>query len=38
MPDGMPTVGETTDDAVVAETDKAANDGTRIFCFGMGSG
>jgi Ca-activated chloride channel family protein len=35
--DGMPTVGETNDDAIVAETDKAANDGTRVFCFGLGT-
>jgi Ca-activated chloride channel family protein len=37
LTDGEPTVGETNDDAIVAETDKAANDGTRIFCFGMGT-
>jgi Ca-activated chloride channel family protein len=35
--DGMPTVGETSDDAIVAETDKAATDGTRVFCFGLGT-
>jgi len=35
--DGMPTVGETNDDAIVAETDRAANDGTRVFCFGLGT-
>jgi Ca-activated chloride channel family protein len=35
--DGMPTIGETSDDAIVAETDKAANQGTRIFCFGLGT-
>jgi Ca-activated chloride channel family protein len=37
LTDGEPTVGETSDDAIVAETDKAANDGTRIFCFGLGT-
>jgi Ca-activated chloride channel family protein len=35
--DGMPTVGQTNDDAIVAETDKAADAGTRIFCFGLGT-
>ena len=35
--DGMPTVGETGDDAIVAETDKAASTGTRVFCFGLGT-
>jgi Ca-activated chloride channel homolog len=35
--DGMPTVGETNDDAIVAETDRAADDGTRVFCFGLGT-
>ncbi len=37
LTDGEPTVGETNEDAIVAETDKAASDGTRIFCFGMGT-
>ena len=37
MTDGMPTVGETNDDAIVAETDQAANSGTRVFCFGLGT-
>ncbi len=35
--DGMPTVGETNDDAIVAETDQAADQGTRVFCFGLGT-
>jgi len=35
--DGMPTVGETNDDAIVAETNQAANQGTRVFCFGLGT-
>jgi Ca-activated chloride channel family protein len=35
--DGMPTVGETHDDAIVAETDQAADQGTRVFCFGLGT-
>jgi len=35
--DGMPTVGETSDDAIVAETDQAADQGTRVFCFGLGT-
>jgi len=35
--DGMPTVGETNNDAIVAETDQAANQGTRVFCFGLGT-
>jgi Ca-activated chloride channel family protein len=35
--DGMPTVGETNDDRIVAETDQAATDGTRVFCFGLGT-
>lgn len=37
LTDGEPTVGETRDDAIVAETDKALHDGTRIFCFGLGT-
>lgn len=37
LTDGAPTVGETNNDAIVAETDKAANEGTRIFCFGLGT-
>ena len=35
--DGMPTVGETSDDKIVAETDQAADQGTRVFCFGLGT-
>ncbi len=35
--DGMPTVGEVNNDAIVAETDQAANSGTRVFCFGLGT-
>ena len=35
--DGMPTVGETRDDSIVAETDQAADQGTRVFCFGLGT-
>jgi Ca-activated chloride channel family protein len=35
--DGMPTVGETNNDAIVAETDEAADQGTRVFCFGLGT-
>jgi Ca-activated chloride channel family protein len=35
--DGMPTVGETNNDAIVAETDQAADQGTRVFCFGLGT-
>jgi Ca-activated chloride channel homolog len=35
--DGMPTVGETNPDAIVAETDRAADQGTRVFCFGLGT-
>jgi Ca-activated chloride channel family protein len=35
--DGMPTVGETNDDAIVSETDPAADQGIRIFCFGLGT-
>ena len=35
--DGMPTVGETNSDAIVAETDAAADSGTRVFCFGLGT-
>jgi Ca-activated chloride channel family protein len=37
LTDGEPTVGETSDDAIVADTDRAAKDGTRIFCFGLGT-
>jgi Ca-activated chloride channel family protein len=37
LTDGEPTVGETKDDAIVASTDKALHDGTRIFCFGLGT-
>jgi Ca-activated chloride channel family protein len=35
--DGMPTVGETDDDKIVEETDEAAKQGTRVFCFGLGT-
>ncbi len=35
--DGMPTVGEAHDDAIVSETDRAADQNTRIFCFGLGT-
>jgi Ca-activated chloride channel family protein len=35
--DGQPTVGETNDDAIVAETNTAADQGTRVFCFGLGT-
>ena len=35
--DGMPTVGETRDDVIVAETNQAADQGTRVFCFGLGT-
>ncbi|MEJ0001523.1 MAG: VIT and VWA domain-containing protein [Verrucomicrobiota bacterium] len=35
--DGMPTIGETNDDKIVAETDAAADAGTRVFCFGLGT-
>jgi Ca-activated chloride channel family protein len=35
--DGMPTVGDTSEDHLVAATDQAANDGTRVFCFGLGT-
>jgi Ca-activated chloride channel family protein len=37
LTDGEPTVGETSPDAIVADTDRAASDGTRIFCFGLGT-
>jgi Ca-activated chloride channel family protein len=37
LTDGEPTVGETSEDAIVADTDKAAVSGTRIFCFGLGT-
>ena len=37
LTDGEPTVGETSEDAIVADTNKAADDGTRIFCFGLGT-
>jgi len=37
LTDGEPTVGETKDDAIVAGTDRALHDGTRIFCFGLGT-
>jgi len=35
--DGMPTVGETNNDKIVAETNQAADQGTRVFCFGLGT-
>jgi Ca-activated chloride channel family protein len=35
--DGMPTVGDTNNDDIVSETNKAADDGTRVFCFGLGT-
>ncbi len=37
LTDGMPTVGETSEEAIVGETDEALKQGTRIFCFGMGT-
>ena len=37
LTDGEPTVGETSEDAIVADTNKAADDGTRVFCFGLGT-
>ncbi|HUB68549.1 MAG TPA: VWA domain-containing protein, partial [Candidatus Methylacidiphilales bacterium] len=37
LTDGEPTVGETNDDKIVAETNQAADEGTRIFCFGLGT-
>ena len=37
LTDGMPTVGTTDPDQIVAETNDAAESGTRIFCFGMGT-
>lgn len=37
LTDGQPTVGETRLEMIVATADKAANDGTRIFCFGLGN-
>ena len=33
--DGMPTVGETNNDAITAEVDSAPS--TRVFCFGLGT-
>lgn len=37
LTDGEPTVGETSEDAIVRDTDKAADEGTRIFSFGLGT-
>jgi Ca-activated chloride channel family protein len=37
LTDGEPTVGETSEDAIVADTNQAADEGTRIFCFGLGT-
>lgn len=37
LTDGQPTVGERRIEAIVDTANKAANDGTRIFCFGLGN-
>ncbi len=37
MTDGQPTVGESRDDSIVAVTNRASKDGTRVFCFGLGN-
>lgn len=37
LTDGQPTVGETSVDSIVRGVEKAADDGTRIFCFGLGT-
>jgi Ca-activated chloride channel family protein len=37
LTDGEPTVGETGEDAIVANVRKEGGDRTRVFCFGIGS-
>ncbi len=37
LTDGRPTVGETSEDAIVAGLEKANTAATRVFCFGIGT-
>lgn len=37
LTDGLPTVGETDNDRIVAAVREASGAGTRVFCFGIGS-
>jgi Ca-activated chloride channel homolog len=37
LTDGLPTVGETSEEKIVAESARAADRNTRIFCFGLGN-
>ncbi|HEX9047933.1 MAG TPA: VIT domain-containing protein [Verrucomicrobiae bacterium] len=36
LTDGMPTVGTTDENQIVADVQKAGGDRTRVFCFGIG--
>ena len=37
LTDGEPTVGETNEDTLVAQTAKYSGGNTRVFCFGLGN-
>ncbi|MDB5300819.1 MAG: vault protein inter-alpha-trypsin protein, partial [Phycisphaerales bacterium] len=37
LTDGQPTIGETSEDAIVAKADKESHGDTRVFCFGIGT-
>ncbi|HWE94747.1 MAG TPA: VIT domain-containing protein [Tepidisphaeraceae bacterium] len=37
LTDGQPTIGETSEDAIVAQADKDSHGNTRVFCFGIGT-
>ncbi|MDB5357894.1 MAG: vault protein inter-alpha-trypsin protein [Phycisphaerales bacterium] len=37
LTDGQPTIGETSEDAIVAQADKESRGDTRVFCFGIGT-
>ena len=37
LTDGLPTVGETNGDRIVANARKEAGENTRVFCFGLGN-
>ena len=37
LTDGMPTIGETNEDALVNQVANLSHDNTRVFCFGIGN-
>jgi Ca-activated chloride channel family protein len=37
LTDGQPTIGETSEDAIVSRLEKANTAATRVFCFGIGT-